>query len=713
MTYSSNRLTSFALATCFTLSACGGGGGSSSAVLKPSASVTERYALVTSLTNDTLSSYAVDARSGTMRLTDKEPSISDAAAVVLRPDQNEVLALSNNAVYQYSLDNRGQLAFKSLLPIGNDMRDLVLHPSGQSLYIADFNDMGIYQLTFDEDGELAAMEPDNFVGPDYLGAGFVDLSIRRDGSQLYAADLSQDRISRFDVAPDGTLTYVDSIAAGNGPWRLAQHHASRTLYAINRLDGTLSMYRVHTDGSLESLGLADDGLGNVFEVGQLEGITLDNSGRFLYVSDRTYDKVWQFAVTGDGTLASLPGYAIDVAGEVSPGNLVASPASDRIYLADVNAGAMLAFDINDDGTLLPTAPSQIAVDGRPTDMVFTTGKALTAHNTAAYVTNAGDDDISQFRMDDNGILATLGDSNPLTGNNPVAIAVHPTHKYLYVANADDNTVSQFRRVASTLGEVEVDELTPIRPAISADLGPADLAVHPSGNFLYVLSRQNQNVTVYNLHANGEIEDNNGIGAYTPDDPNIVDTEQTGVLTPSALTIDPSGRFLWVVNDHEPASIVPFAINTMDGSLTKLDAKPTVANARAIAISTDGQALYTAGNGIEKFLVDDDGTLTSEDTVPGIGVIHLLMSPTDTLYAVNEVQQSISWFSQDAGFDGLAADNIPGGLALAPNGQHLLLALKGSAMMTRFSVAGDGSLVASESVAVGSLPTDVAIVGYTE
>src|SRR5690606_38182349 len=244
-----------------------------------------------------------------MRLTDKEPSISDAASGVLRPDQNEVLALSNNAVYQYSLDDQGQLAFKSLLPLGNDMRDLVLHPSGQSFYIADFNDMGIYQLTFDEDGELAAMEPDNFVGPDYLGAGFVDLSIRRDGSQLYAADLSQDRISRFDEAPDGTLTYVDSIDAGNGPWRLAQHHASRTLYAINRLDGTLSMYRVHTDGSLESLGLADDGLGNVFEVGQLEGITLDNSGRFLYVSDRTYDKVWQFAVTEDGTLASLPGYA--------------------------------------------------------------------------------------------------------------------------------------------------------------------------------------------------------------------------------------------------------------------------------------------------------------------------------------------------------------------------------------------------------------------
>src|SRR5690606_36312921 len=170
---------------------------------------------------------------------------------------------------------------------------------------------------------------------------------------------------------------------------------------------------------------------------------------------------------------------------------------------------------------------------------------------------------------------------------------------------------------------------------------------------------------------------------------------------------------WVVNDHAPASIIPFAINTMDGSLTKLDADLAVANARAIAISADGQSLYTAGNGIEKFLVDDDGTVTSEDTVPGIGVIHLLMSPTDTLYAVNEVQQSISWFSQDAGYDGLAADNVPGGLALAQNGQHLLLALKGSAMMTRFSVAGDGSLTASESVAVGSLPSDVAIVGYTE
>lgn len=670
----------------------------------------ERYALVTSFNNNTLSSYAVHADSGMMRLADKFPSNNGAAAVTLRHGHNEVVVLGSGGVYHYTLDARGHLASETILPAGNDMRDLVIHPSGQSLYAADF-DNGIYQFIFDEDDGLVDMEPANLVA--HPGAGFVDVIMGVDGNQVYAADLSQNEIGRFAVGDDGALTYVDSIEAGDGPWRMALHADTQTLYAINRLDGTLSQYRIQEDGSLESLGLADDGLGNVFEVGQLEGVTLDNSARFLYVSDHTNDKIWQFGVTDVGTLEPLPGYAIDVDGEVSPGNLMASPVSGRIYLADRTAGALLAFAIGDDGTLSPMTPDRLAVDSHPTDMVFTTGEALTAHNTAAYVVNSGNDNISQFLMDDDGTMTPLGDSNPLTGDNPKAIAVHPTGKYLYVANLDDDTVSQFKRVTSTLIDKDVDELDTIQDAISADLDPVDLAVHPSGNFLYVLSQQNQTVTVYNIQTNGEIEDNNGNGTYTPDDPNVVDTELTGVSNPSALAIDPSGRFLWVVNDSDPGRVIPFGIDTLDGSLTKLVVKPTVTNAKAVAVSPDGQTLYTAGNGMEKFLVGDDGTLTSDDTMAGNGVIHLLMSPTDTLYAVNEVEQSIAWLSQEAGFDGLTTDNIPAGPGLAPNGQQLLLALKGNQMVSRFSVAGDGSLTVVESIAVGNQPTDVAIVGYTE
>lgn len=697
----------FAVATTLTLSACGGGGGSNnSGAPTPGTPTVERYALVTSFNNDTLSSYAVDADSGLMRLVDKFPSNTKAASVALRPGHDEVLVQGSGAIYHYILDAHGQLVSESILPAGNDMRDMVIHPSGQSLYAADFNGMGIYQFTFDEDDDLVEMAPDNFVGPDYLGAGFVDLAIRSNGNQVYAADLAQDAISRFDVNAEGALTYVDSIDAGDGPWRMAQHNSTKTLYAINRHDGTLSQYRIQADGSLISLGLADDGLGNIFEVGQLEGIALDNSGRFVYVSDRTNDKIWEFRITNDGTLEPLPGFAIGVEAEVSPGNLMASPVSDRIYLADSNAGALLAFAIGDDGTLSPMTPDRLAVDAHPTDMVFTTGKALKAHTTAAYVTNSGDDNVSQFLMADDGTLTPLGEgSEPLTGDNPSSIAIHPSHKYLYVANTGDNSVSQFRRVTSTLVDNEVDELYAIADPVAADGTPSALATHPSGNFLYVVNKGNSNsVTRFHIASNGIINADENEDNY-----------QIGYSDSSDLQIDPTGRFLWVVS-QSAGRIILFRINTNDGSLTKEGSTTYVGpNARTLAITPDGKTLYSAGDDLRKLSVIEDGSLTEDSNDPGLGIgtIHLLVSPANVLYAINEVQSAIVWFSQQAGFDGLNTDSTPAGLALAPTGKHLLVALKGNEMITRFSVANDGSLTASESIAVGNLPTDVAIVGYTQ
>ena len=93
-------------------------------------------------------------------------------------------------------------------------------------------------------------------------------------------------------------------------------------------------------------------------------------------------------------------------------------------------------------------------------------------------------------------------------------------------------------------------------------------MHPSGNFLYVVSRQNQTVSAYGLEINGEIVDNNGIGEYMPDDPMILDEEQVGLLNPAALTIDPTGRFLWVVNDGPVGFVVLFRINTNNGTLSE-------------------------------------------------------------------------------------------------------------------------------------------------
>lgn len=704
------------------LSACGGGGGSGAPVgaSAPPVAEAERYALVAAHNGDSLASYAVNADTGLMRLVDRLP-VNQAASVALRPGHDQVVVLSSaGSVGHYQLGADGGLEFYAeVLPGGGQLTDLAIHPAGEWTYVsnAEVGANGIYQLMFDpeDEGELKAMTPDAFVEPDYADPAFASLLLSRDGDHLYAADLVQDRIARFDVGDDGTLAYVDYVEAGNGPYRLARHPDRDYLYAANRFDGTLSQYRVLADGGLEPLAEPLEAGQNA----QLEGLVMDRGGRFVYASDIANDKVWQFRVTAEGTLQPLTTPAVDVEAAVSPRSLVASPASDRVYLADGSAGAMLAFSFGDDGELAAMAPDRVATDAWPADMVFTTGKPLTAHNRAAYVINGNDDDISQFSFADDGTLAPLGDANPATGDYPVAIAAHPTGDYFYVANANDNTVSQFRRVRSQLLEYDVNELSAIRAPVSADPDPVALAVHPSGNFLYVVSRQSQTVSAYGLEMNGEIEDNNGIGEYTPDDPKLLDQEQVGVLDPVALTIDPTGRFLWVVNDRPAGFIVLFRIDTSDGSLTRIDeaSKAAGQNPRAVAINASGETVYVAASGdnqVRTYAVAGDGALTPGAIgFSGQGAAALLAAPIHNwFYVINQVDSNVLWFASEVDVVS-STGTAPSGIAMDRGERHVLVTNLASGDLTRFNVSDSGALTAGDTVETGVGPLGVAISNYTE
>jgi len=700
-----------ALAGFTVLTACGGGGsggGSPNAgAPSPGTPSVERYAIASAYTGGAISSFAVDTQSGQMRLVDKESSgLNLVTSVALRPGHNDVISLSyEGGITQYTLSERGELSIHWLVDLGSKGNDVIIHPSGDFAYVAD-SDVGIYQLAFDENAMLSTLSPNDSVAAE-PGAMLTDLAITSNGQHVYAADMANDQIAIFNVEQDGSLTYVDSYATGDGPYSLALQPARNLLYVANRNDGTLDQFQIQANGHLQAIAPALQVANS-----SLESVVIDNSGSFLYAADLPDDKIWQFRIGEDGAVIPLDTPSISVDSKVVPRTLKVSPVSDRLYLSDGNSqsingngAAMIPFYIDEAGELNPMTIKQIAMDAHPSDLVFTTGKALTAHNTAAYVINSGEDNVSQFLLDDDGALTPFGENAPATGDNPTDIAAHPTGKYIYVANYNDDTVSQFRRVTSSLVAQEIDELEEIGGGdIATDLGPAALAVHPSGNHLYVANKDNNSITRFNIAASGvlSIEANE-------------DPYQVGFADPTDLVIDPSGRFLWVVTDTLSSRVIPFAINALDGSLTRLDdfIRATGASAKSITITPDGQELYTSfSSGMEKFLVDNDtGAITSNASESGNGIIKVLVSPLDVLYAVSEVDQSIGWFSEVAG--SVATDSIPAGLAVAPTGEHLLLAIRGNEMMTRFAINGDGSLIAEESVAVGNLPVDVTIVGYTE
>lgn len=713
---------SLVLASTIVLTACGGGGGGGSnnnGAPAPGTANVERYAIATAYNGDTLATYAVEPQSGLMRLVDKVGSINNATAVAIRPGHDEVMALTNGGViYQYSLSTRGELDYMDFaITNGGALNDLAVHPSGNYVYVADGN-AGIYQLGFDEDGLITLMEPEELVVSDNMDAQFTSVALNRSGKHLYAADIVNG-ISHFSVALDGTLTFEESILVDSA-WQIVAHPNRDLLYAIERNDGSLHQFRILSNGSLESLATSP------YLGGQLEGLTLDRSGNYLYISDITNDVIWQLRIGSNGMASLLDNPSIDVPTN-TPRSLKASPASNRIYLADQNGSAMLAFSISSNGELSAMTPDRVAMDAYPTDLVFSTGPALEAHTTAAYVINGNSNNVSQFLMDDAGTLTPLGDTPPATGAFPQAIAAHPNGKSFYVANYSDNTVSQYRRVTSANLDYEVDELRAIQDDAEMDLGPAALVVHPSGNYLYVVCSGNDSVSTYKLQNNGEIVDNNGIGIYMPDDILLVDRDQFGFPDPSAIAIDPAGRYLWVSNNNNPGTVIAFQIDPTDGSLTKGDSTSAGNAPRAITVNADGTAVYITASGdnsIRRYSVAANGDLIypavqniASDQYPA----SLVLAPKgNALYAANTLSSNVSQFSV-ANDGSLAAMNpaslstgiAPQGMAIDPTGKNLLIANQASGDITRFSADKNGALTVEETLSVGINPQGISIVGYTE
>ncbi len=697
------------------LSACGGGGSSGAIAFSSSTGNVERYALVTSLNGDTITSYAVEPGSGAMRVVDRMGSVTEAMAVEVDPSRGQVLvAVAGGFLFQYELNERGRLSYKYGLPTeGNDLRDLVRHPSGNYLYLADITDGTINQWTYDEFDQIAEMDAGASAAPDYLGAGFSALVVQPDGSHVYAADFSQDRIARFLVGPDGSLSYVDYIAAGNGPFKLELHPDGNWLYALNRLDGTVSMYAIQGDGALVSLGAAQ-AMGDASI--SLEGIAMDADGDYLYVSDNDNDKIWQFSTGVDGLLTPLATDSVSIDSDVSLRNLVASPDASRIYLLDGssqdNTGSrMLAFSIGEGGELAPAEPEQIATDEWPSDMAFTTGKPLQVHSELAYVVNGSSQDINQFTLDDDGTLTefALGDE-PATGAFPVAAAAHPTGKYIYVANYTDDTVSQFRRSTSLANR---DELNTINPAEATDAGPVDVVAHPTGNFLYVLCRDNNSISRFDVATNGALSNR---------------TDHSVGFTPAvAMAMDPMGRFLWVVNDKDAgaARVILYTVNPKDGTLDYQLARLTGDNPKALAVSQDGKRLYVATEENSELWVHSvaaDGTPDSASQVAtDSGPVRVAVSPDDNnVYAVNTVSSNVSQYvlSGPTTLSALDPDaestgTAPLDIAVDVTGRNVLVTNTAAGTITRLRADPSGLLQEQEDVAVGTNPQAVVTIGYTE
>ncbi|MFM7248451.1 MAG: lactonase family protein [Planctomycetaceae bacterium] len=324
-------------------------------------------------------------------------------------------------------------------------------------------------------------------------------------------------VARFDDAT-GTLSEPELAAELVNPSYLALHPTKPVLYAVSEVadaDG-------RPTGSVVALAIDP-------ETGRLTELNHRSSG-------------------GAGPCA----VAVDRSGSV-------------VLAANYGGGSSVCLGIEEDGSL------RAAVEGEPAGFIQHVGKSVdpgrqegphghsidpTPDDRFAIVCDLGLDKVLVHRLDT--AAATMrphGAATVAPGAGPRHFALHPLGRHGYCINELDLTVTamHFDPQAGTLRPFQSLSTIPAGVTDRAGFSTAEIAVHPSGRFLYGSNRGHDSIAMYAIEAgSGRLE--------------FLGAEPIRGRVPRNFALDPSGKWLLAAG-QDSHGVSVFSIDGTTGRLS--------------------------------------------------------------------------------------------------------------------------------------------------
>jgi 6-phosphogluconolactonase (cycloisomerase 2 family) len=165
---------------------------------------------------------------------------------------------------------------------------------------------------------------------------------------------------------------------------------------------------------------------------------------------------------------------------------------------------------------------------------------------------------------------------------PALMSTTPSGKFLYVVSTSSKAIYGFS-IDPNLGT-----LTPLSNSpISTDAEPNDVAVDPSGRFLYVTEYPGNVVSSGSVLAFA-IDSSGNLSA-------ISGSPFASGPNPGAVTVDPTGQFLYVATSTSTSQVWAYTIDPATGALSAISGSPYPAgqNSSSVAVDPSGQALFVS------------------------------------------------------------------------------------------------------------------------
>ncbi|HEI8867112.1 TPA: lactonase family protein [Serratia odorifera] len=333
-------------------------------------------------------------------------------------------------------------------------------------------------------------------------------------------------VYRVQVDPtSGALSGKTLVSTLPNPAQLAVDAAGRTLYVASEVadfnggkHGAISALRINErDGSLTPLNQVDSqGAGPVF-------LSLTPDGRHLLVANYISGSVAAFPLDSEGQLK-----------EASSVRQQQGPAGASKPVAAVEGSFAISDHNGPHAHMIASDPS---------------GKFV-------FSTDLGLDRIYQWRFDDTRGELTPNDPPWIAASSPGAgprhFVFHPDGKTLLLVNEEASTLTSYRfdRQKGTLTQLRVASTLPAD--YKGTSFAAGLALSQDGKNLYVANRLHNSIAQFSI-GNG--------GSMT-----LVGDTWTRGDYPRTVTLSPSGRYLYALNQHSD-NITRFRVDPQNGRLS--------------------------------------------------------------------------------------------------------------------------------------------------
>jgi 6-phosphogluconolactonase len=329
-------------------------------------------------------------------------------------------------------------------------------------------------------------------------------------------------VSRFDSAT-GRLTDPELAVATASPSFLALHPSQRFLYSAGETSilngkrvGAVAAFSVNAKtGRLTLLNRQSSGGEGPCHV------AVDQSGKCLLVANY-----------GDGSIAALP----------------------------IQADGALA----EAGTVIQHKGSSV----NPTRQAGPHAHSMTIDpaNRIVFACDLGLDEVLAYRLDP--AKATLVANDPpfvavKPGLGPRHLAFHPSGRFVFLISEMGSAITAFAYDAKRGALKELQTISTLPKEFSGNSAGAEVAVHPSGKFVYGSNRGHDSIAVFSFDAKRS-------------QLTCLQYQPTQGKIPRHFALDPTGQWLLAENQGSD-TVVVFRVNAKTGRLSPTEQRISVAS----------------------------------------------------------------------------------------------------------------------------------------